>query len=238
MTVAVLVVVAVLVLTNLGNHYWWKRWYLLACPVVAVLLVAVGRLAGLTWTDMGMGRRALVHGVVWAVGSVLAVALVYAVALMVPGLSAVTGDPPHYRQVLFAALVEVPFATVLLEETAFRGVLFGLVDQDHGAVAATVVSSLLFGLWHVAPSLQDDGVRPPPWLAGHRLAVPLWVVGTVLFTALGGVVFCLLRVLSGSVFAAMGLHWGTNGLGALVQLVAARRAQPRPGQATPPTPRS
>jgi len=231
MTAAVLVVVGVLVLTNLGNHYWWKRWYLLACPLIALLLVGIGKLSGLTWTEMGMGKRAIVHGIIWAVGSVVAIALVYAVALMLPGISTVTGDPPHYRQVLFAALVEVPFATVLLEETAFRGVLFGLVDHDHGAVAATVVSSLLFGLWHIAPSLQDDGVRPPAWLAGHRLAVPVWMIGTVLFTAAAGVVFCLLRILSGSVFASMGLHWGTNGLGALLSLLAARRAVRRSGGA-------
>ncbi len=224
MTTAVLVVVVVLVLTNVGNHFWWKRWYLLACPLVALFLVGVGKLAGLTWTEMGMGKRAIVHGILWGVGCVLVIAVVYTVALMLPGLSAVTGDPPHYRQVLFAAMVEVPFATVLLEETAFRGVLFGLLEHDHGVVAATVGSSLLFGLWHIAPSLEDDGVQPPAWLAGHRLAVPAWMVGTVLFTAAAGVVFCLLRIGSGSVFAAMGLHWGTNGLGALLSLLAARRA--------------
>lgn len=220
MTAAVLVVVAVLVLTNLGNHYWWKRWYLAACPTVAVLLVVLGRLAGLSWTEMGMGKRALLHGVIWAVGSVVVVAIVYAVALAIPGLGKVTGDTPHPRQALFTALVEVPFATVLLEETAFRGVLWGLLEHDHGALAATTVSSLLFGLWHIAPSLGDEGIVPPAWLAGHTLAVPVWMVATVLFTALGGVVFCELRRLSGSVFAAMGLHWATNGLGSLVQLWA------------------
>jgi membrane protease YdiL (CAAX protease family) len=220
MGAAVVVVVALLVVTNLVNHYWFPRLYMVTCPVVAVILVIVGRLAGLTWTDMGMGRRALLHGVIWAAGSVLAVAAVYAFALALPGLRTVTGDPPHRRQALFVALVEVPFATVLLEETAFRGVLWGLLQHDHGALTATVVSSLLFGLWHIAPALRDEGVRPPPRLAAHRLAVPLWVAGTVLFTALGGAVFCVLRQLSGSVFAAMGLHWATNGLGSLVQLFA------------------
>ncbi len=220
MGAAVVVVVAVLVLTNLANHYWFPRLYLVTCPVVAALLVAIGRLAGLSWTELGMGRRALLQGVLWAAGSVLVVGAVYAAALALPGLRSVTGDAPHRRQVLFAALVEVPFATVLLEETAFRGVLWGLLQHDHGAVAATAVSSLLFGLWHVAPSLRDEGVRPPPRLAAHRWAIPLWVAGTVLFTALGGVVFCVLRQISGSVFAAMGLHWATNGLGSLVQLWA------------------
>jgi len=64
MGAAVLVVIVVLVLTNLANHYWFSRQYLFTCPMVAVLLVSVGRLAGLSWTELGMGRHALLHGVV------------------------------------------------------------------------------------------------------------------------------------------------------------------------------
>jgi membrane protease YdiL (CAAX protease family) len=40
---------------------------------------------------------------------------------------------------------------VVLEEVAFRGVLPALVDG--GWWRATLVSSALFGLWHVLPSL-------------------------------------------------------------------------------------
>ena len=43
--------------------------------------------------------------------------------------------------------------TVLFEEVAFRGVLWGLLRRGHGTLTATVVSSALFGLWHVLPSL-------------------------------------------------------------------------------------
>jgi uncharacterized protein len=220
MGAAVVVVVAVLVLTNLVNHYWLPRLYLFTCPMVAVLLVVVGRLAGLSWTELGLGQRFLLPGGLWAAGSVLMVASGYSLALAVPGLRLVAGDPPTTREAVFIGLVEVPFATVLLEETAFRGVLWGLLAHDHGPLAATIVSSLLFGLWHVAPSLRDDGIRRPPRLAKHRWAVPLWVGGTALLTAAGGAVFCELRKLSGSVFAAMGLHWATNGLGSLVRLWA------------------
>jgi membrane protease YdiL (CAAX protease family) len=220
MGTAVLVVVAVLVLTNLANHYWLPRLYMLTCPLVAVLLVVVGRLAGLSWTELGMGRRFLLQGGLWAAGGVLVVATGYGVALAVPGLRLLTGDAPTTREALFVGLVEVPWATVLLEETAFRGVLWGLLAHDHGPLAATMVSSVLFGFWHVAPSLRVDGLRPPPRLAAHSWAVPLWVGGTILLTAAGGAVFCELRRLSGSVTAAMGLHWATNGLGYLVRLWA------------------
>ena len=173
MGAAVLVVIVVLVLTNLANHYWFSRQYLFTCPMVAVLLVGIGRLAGLSWTELGMGRHALLHGVLWATGSVLVVSAGYSIALTIPGLRLVTGDAPTTRQALFVALIEVPFATVLLEETAFRGVLWGLLARDHGPLTATIVSSLLFGLWHVAPSLRDDGLRPPPRLARHRWAIRL-----------------------------------------------------------------
>ena len=41
----------------------------------------------------------------------------------------------------------------------------------------------------------------------------------MLATAAAGLVFCWLRIRSGSLFASMGLHWATNGLGYLVAYV-------------------
>jgi uncharacterized protein len=220
MSTAVVVVVAILVLTNLVNNLWLPRAYLVTCPLVAALLVVVGRLAGLSWTELGMGRGSLVRGLVWAAGSVVLVAAGYAVALALPFAKAASAPSPGVRPTLVSALVEVPVGTVLLEEVAFRAVLWGLLERDHGALAATVWSSLLFGLWHVAPALHDGGVRRPPSLAGTRRGAIVWVLVTVAFTAVAGVVFCEVRRRSGSVFAAMGLHWATNGLGSLFRLVA------------------
>jgi uncharacterized protein len=223
MSGVVVLVVAVLVLTNLLNHVWLRRWSVVTGPVVAVLLVLVGKLSGLTWTELGMGRRSIVTGIVWAVGVVLLVALGYTVALALPFAHRAAPAPPSTRTAVYAALVEVPFATVLLEEVAFRGVLWGLLDEDHGAWFATGVSALLFGLWHVAAALEDDGVGRPAWLVGWW-GTALWVAGTVLFTAAAGVLFAGVRVVSGSVFAAMGLHWATNGIGTLFALLAPRAA--------------
>jgi membrane protease YdiL (CAAX protease family) len=76
---------------------------------------------------------------------------------------------------------------------------------------------VLFGLWHVLPSLglagdnQAVGDAVGKGTAGQVLSV----LGTVLFTGLSGVVFCELRRRSGSLLASAGLHWATNGIGVL-----------------------
>src|SRR4029450_7903746 len=63
---------------------------------------------------------------------------------------------------LWHLLVRIPLGTALLEEVAFRGVVYAMVERRRGvrgggvgsAVRLGVVgSSLLFGLWHVLPSL-------------------------------------------------------------------------------------
>lgn len=219
MSPAVLCVVAVLLVTNLLNNVWLRRAYLVTCPVVAALLVLIGKLAGLSWTQLGMGRGSVVQGLLWAGGSIAVVALAYTVGLALPFVrSAAAGPAPTTHEALLVALVHVPFATVLLEEIGFRGVLWGLVARDHGPWPATLLTAGLFGLWHIAPSLEGTDVQPPAFLGSSRLGTGVWVAGTVVFTALGGVVFAELRRVSGSVFAPMGLHWATNGLGTLFQL--------------------
>ena len=45
----------------------------------------------------------------------------------------------------------MPLGTVLLEEVAFRGVLWGLLAHMDGPRVATLVSHSLFGLWHILP---------------------------------------------------------------------------------------
>jgi membrane protease YdiL (CAAX protease family) len=106
---------------------------------------------------------------------------------------------------------------VLVEEIAFRSVLWGLVRRGHGTVPATFVSSLLFGLWHVLPSLglatNNEAIGGA--VGRGKSAQVLTVLGTVAFTALAGVVFCELRRRSGSILASAGLHWATNALSVL-----------------------
>lgn len=115
------------------------------------------------------------------------------------------------------AFVWIPLGTVLFEEVAFRGVLWGLLGSARGPATATLVSSVLFGLWHVLPSLRLNRVNPAvaglvgTGSGGQVLAV----TGAVGFTGLAGVVLCELRRRSTSLLAPAGLHWAVNGFGVL-----------------------
>ncbi|MGY2005091.1 CPBP family intramembrane glutamic endopeptidase [Blastococcus sp. SYSU DS1024] len=185
----------------------------------AGLLVAA-RAAGLTWAELGLGRSAWRAGARWG-GAALAVgAAGYLVALAVPATrsvlagSAVAG--PTGGELALRALVLIPVGVVVCEEVAFRGVLLAVARRQLPVHAAVVVTSVVFGLWHVATALGGTRLALPPAVAS------LSVAGTVVVTGLGGALFAWLRVRTGSLLAPVGLHLATNSLGLLAAAVAAR----------------
>ena len=191
---------------------------LVVAPVGAVVLVLTARLAGLSWEELGF--RNVRRGLTWSAVIIGAAAVVLAAGAALP-LTRDAFRDDRYRLGLGSALlttfVLIPIGTVLLEEVAFRGVLWGLLRRVRGTVFATTVSSLLFGLWHVLPSLglassnQAIGGAVGRGRTGQVLAI----AATVLFTAGSGVVFCELRRRSGSLLPAAALHWAVNGLSVL-----------------------
>ncbi len=175
-------------------------------PFVAVaLLTAVGLVvvavrAELTAGDLGLAWDSLPAGLLWSVVLVLLVGAGVAVGLRVPRLRRAFRDPRHRGPGVRAArraLVDVPLGTVLLEELAFRGVVLALLVRDLGAPWAVVLSSVLFGLWHVLGAWDT------------RASVP----GTVVATTGAGVAFALLRLGTGSLLPPAALHWAFNGFG-------------------------
>ena len=63
-------------------------------------------------------------------------------------------------EALFRGLVEIPIGTAVYEEVVFRGVILGLALRRLPPLPATLVTSALFGLWHVLPSLRDREHNP------------------------------------------------------------------------------
>ena len=189
-------------------------------PVCVAGLMAVARLTGLSWQDLGLGPGTWRRGLRWAGVIIVIVALVLAVGAALP-LTREAFRDTRYRldpgNALLTALVLIPVGTVLVEEMAFRGVLWGLLRRAWGTGIATVVSSILFGLWHVLPSarLAADNEAVSGTVGTGASGRDLAVLGSVVFTALSGVVFCELRRRSGSVLASAGLHWATNALSVL-----------------------
>ncbi|MFF4421653.1 CPBP family intramembrane glutamic endopeptidase [Streptomyces sp. NPDC001549] len=218
---AVGVTVAVLAAANLALHRRTGLWGLVTAVVVSCLLLGVLRWAGGTLADAGLARGTLARGARWALVLIGLVGVVYLAGALLPVTRGLFEDRRYDAMdggdVMLRVFVLVPVGTVLVEEIAFRGVLYGLVDRVRGPVWATAVSSLLFGLWHVLPSLHLATAKPAvnSVVGDSGLGAVLAVLGAVLFTASAGVLFCELRRRSGSLLAPMGLHWAVNALGYL-----------------------
>jgi membrane protease YdiL (CAAX protease family) len=196
----------------------------------AVAVGLVGSLAGvaaasrLTADDLGLSRRNLGSGARWGGIAAAAVVMGYGVAALIPAArEAVPAPDSSWGQALLRAFVLIPLVTVIPEEFAFRGVLWGLLKRQSGRRWATGVSSALFGLWHVSSALSGGAANESVSgvVGGGTTGTVLRVVGTVLFTGAAGVLFALMRDRSGSLLAPIGLHWAVNGCGELwLQLTA------------------
>ena len=102
-------------------------------------------------------------------------------------------------------LVEIPVATVLLEEFAFRGVLAALFHRIVSPWRAVAATSFLFGVWHV----------PGAW-SGTDLEGVASVVAVIAATTVAGIVFQLMKDRTRSLVAPGLAHWATNGLSLLI----------------------
>ncbi|MGW7285494.1 CPBP family intramembrane glutamic endopeptidase [Streptomyces sp. NPDC054847] len=210
-------IVAVLVAANVAMHRWSGLLDLTTALLVSVLLLGVLRWAGGTWADAGLAPGTLARGCRWALVLMGVVGAVYVAGALLPATRSLFEDRLYEgmsaTELTARVLVLVPVGTVLVEEVAFRGVLYGLLCRARGAVRATTVSSLLFGLWHVLPSLATAKPALTTVFGTSVLGAALAVAATVLFTAAAGVLFCELRRRSGSLLAPMGLHWAVNAFG-------------------------
>lgn len=181
--------------------------------VAALLLVARG--CGLSWHELGFGRASWGSGARWGTAALVAVVAGYAVVLAVA--PTVLANPQLAStspgMLLLRGLVLIPMGTVLVEEIAFRGVLHAPAVRALPARAALVVTSIVFGGWHLVTAMGPAAT--PATGAGW------WSVAAVLaVTVAGGVAFGWLRHRSGSVLAPMGLHLGTNAVGLVAAAIA------------------
>jgi membrane protease YdiL (CAAX protease family) len=216
---ATVAAIVVLVFTNVSNNRWFNSWGLLTGVLTIAVLYGLVRWAGGDWSDLGLARHTLCRGAVWALAIVGVIGVVYLGAALLPLTRDLFEDQRNNALtgggLAAKVLFSVPFGTVLLEEFAFRGTLYGLVSRRHGVIWATGVSSFLFGLWHILPSLHLATEKPAltPVFGASPIGAIVADAAAVLFTGLSGVVFCELRRRSSSLLAPMGLHWATNALG-------------------------
>ncbi|MFJ8464007.1 CPBP family intramembrane glutamic endopeptidase [Streptomyces swartbergensis] len=209
---------ALLVAANLLNNWLAPGAYVPTCVAAAAALLLIARWDGLTRADLGLDTVALYRGLRWSSVLVGAVLAVFLVGLALPATREAFQDERAagltVGELLWRVLVRVPVGTVLLEEIAFRGVLWAMVRRRRGTAWATAVSSVLFGLWHVLPSRGLSRANAAVATLGTGpTGTVLSVAAAVVATTAAGVVLCELRRRSGSLLAPAALHWALNGFG-------------------------
>lgn len=180
---------------------------------------------GFSWADLGMARADVGTGIRWGAALVAVVAAGCALAMVIQALQPFLTDgrtPTDPSQVALRVLVLIPLRTVLIEEVAFRGVLWRMISKARSPLEATIWSSVVFGIWHIPPALL--AIRSNDALSrvtgGSAVAEAGAVLAIVILTGLCGVVFAELRRRSGSLVAPACLHWAANGFGTLASSLA------------------
>ena len=220
---------AVLALHNLAVHR------LLPAPADAALnlasaagLSAFAGHAGCSRADLGIGVDDARRGLRMGLGAAAVAGASVALGAALPATRRFYSDR-RVRDVgrgeaLYHLAVRIPLATALAEEVLFRGVLLALFRQRRSPAAAVVGTSLLFGAWHVLPTIDHYHGNPASDLLadpgrGRRLAV----LATTLSTSGAGGVFAWLRLRSGSVLAPVLAHTAINASAYLAGRLVANR---------------
>jgi uncharacterized protein len=208
--------VAVLAVHNLAVHR------ALPAPADAALnlvtaagLTGFARYAGCSPADLGIDVRHAGSGLRSGLGAAAMAAGVVTLGAALPATRLYFQDrrvsDVGRGEAAYHLAVRIPLATALAEELLFRGVLLALFRRRRSPAAAVLWTSLLFGAWHVLPTIDHYQGNPARDLAadpsrGRRLAV----LATTLSTAGAGAMFAWLRLRSRSVLAPALAHAAIN----------------------------
>lgn len=209
---------------NLLNRWSWFN----GAPFVAVNLAAAAALVGIALGGLGLDAGTIgldISITDLALGALIGGTIASPLFILAsnPRTARLVADERSAglagRKLAYQTIVRVPVGTALLEEVAFRGVMFGLATSA-GTVTAALTSSIAFGLWHIMPSLNMlDANRPG---APFRTKIT-FAGGTVILTTMAGLALVFLRIETGNLGAPLALHATLNSLATLAASRASRR---------------
>jgi membrane protease YdiL (CAAX protease family) len=211
--------VGVLILFTVERAAGWLGPPVYVWVSVGLLTAALALIAwttGATRADLGLERQYLRSGVLYGAGAFGLVLLVLVVAAVIPATNGFLHDSRAQisgGRLLYELAVSILLLTAIPEEFAFRGVLLGSALRLWGPWRASLITSALFGLWHIVPTLHT--MRDNHAVAGLSASVAgqvLVVLGSVAVTFVAGLIFCWLRLRSRSLIAPVMAHFATNGL--------------------------
>lgn len=220
----VLGVIGILVGSNVIANEVLPSWAYIPwnIGIAGTLVWVASRFGRVTRDELGLAPSRVVDGLRWGGLAALAVIGTCAVGALLPFTREAFQDD-RAKELTLGGLalyvgIEIPFGTVLAEETMFRGVLPAMLrrrfaHQRNWAVRGDVAAALMFGLWHVLPSMKLASSNAALKGLPFGLGVPVAMAGSVAATAAAGLGFTWLRNRSGSLLAPMLLHWSLNSSG-------------------------
>jgi uncharacterized protein len=208
--------VGVLVLFTIARTFGLLGPLPVAVGLLTAALALIAWSAGAAFHDLGLGLSDVRAGLLYGAGAFGVVLLVLLSAALIPAASGFLHDSRAQisaGRLLYELGVPIVLLTAIPEEFAFRGVLLGSALRLWGPWRASLVTSALFGLWHIAPTLGTMSDNHE--FAGAAASVAgqvLLVLGAIAVTFVAGLVFCWLRLRSRSLVAPVLAHVATNGL--------------------------
>jgi membrane protease YdiL (CAAX protease family) len=218
--IALCVAIAVLAISNVMSNRILPSWAYVPWNLsMAFVLLGIAYRGGAGPVAVGLGIRHWHRPV--GVGLLLfgGTALLFALGMIVPATQSAFIDTrigdADVAQMLWVVLVQIPLGTVVLEEVAFRGVLPALMGASPAIRwrwIPVLGASLLFGLWHILPSIGIDNANAAVGGAlGHNQVLTTTLA--VVSMTIAGVAMCALAHLGKGIKTTMLLHWATNSLG-------------------------
>ncbi len=206
----------VLVLFTVARTFGWLGPPLLSAGLLVAVLVLIAWTAHATRADLGLGLPEMRAGLRYGAAAAGVVLLVLLVAALIPATSGFLHDSRAQisgGRLLYELGIAIVLLTAIPEEFAFRGILLGSGMRLWGSRRASLASSALFGLWHIAPTLHTmmDN-REFAGAAASAAGKVVLVLAAVAVTFVAGLVFCWLRLRSRSLLAPVMAHAATNGL--------------------------
>jgi membrane protease YdiL (CAAX protease family) len=212
--------IALLVVSNVMSNRILPSWAYVPWNLsMAFVLLGVAYRGGAGPVAVGLGIRHWHRPV--GVGLLLAggTALLFALGLFLPAtqnafVDSRIGDADAW-QMLWVVLVQIPLGTVVLEEVAFRGVLPALMGASPAIRwrwVPVLGASVLFGLWHILPSIGIDNANAAVGgVLGHNVVLTTSLA--VIAMTIAGIAMCALARVGKGIKTTMLLHWATNSLG-------------------------
>lgn len=194
-----------------------KKYYSFSNILIALGAIAYALSIGLSTAQLGLSLDLLKKGL--ALGTLLSLPIIIIILLLASqkSLRKHFGATPekNYNLRFFAheLFFRIPFGTAFSEEVIFRCVLLAILLSNHPRPTAIIVSSLLFGLWHIFPTLHTAKNRDPliEMMDDTRKRNTVAVITSVLATTVAGFIFTLITIKAGSFVASWLVHCTING---------------------------